>query len=164
LVAGLPAVAVNVVLLDPDGAVTEAGTVNAALLLLRLTLRPPLEAALVRLTVQEAEAPEARLAGQLTEDNCAPAVSVRVKVRETPFSDAVRRAATSAATAAALAVKVAPEAAAGTVTEAGTVTLALLLDSATLMPPAVAGRLRVTVQDDVPGPATEAGLHTSPLS
>ena len=42
---------------------------------------------------------------------------------------------------------------------AGTVTAGLLLDSATVLPPAGAVPLRVTVQLDVPGPITVPGVQ-----
>jgi hypothetical protein len=54
-VAGVPAVAENATLLDPADTRTLAGTVTAGLLLVRLTVKPPLGAAPVRLTVQLAE-------------------------------------------------------------------------------------------------------------
>jgi hypothetical protein len=91
-------------------------------------------------------------------------VSVRLKVRDTAPNVAVSVAVTSAATAAAVAVNVAVVAAAGTVTEGGTVTLALLLASVTDMPPAEAGRVNVTVHVEVPGPCTEAGVQDKLLS
>ena len=48
----VPAVAVKFALLAPEGTVTDAGTGRLALLLLRLTLNPPVPAALVSVTVQ----------------------------------------------------------------------------------------------------------------
>jgi hypothetical protein len=65
-------------------------------------------------------------------------------------------------TAATLAVKVALVAATATVTDAGTVALAWLLDRATVAPPAGAAALRVTVQLDVPAPVKDAGEHVRP--
>jgi len=53
---------------------------------------------------------------------------------------------------------------AATVTLAGTVTLALLLDNATLAPPAGAAELSVTVQEDVPGETTLDGLQLTLLT
>jgi hypothetical protein len=58
-----------------------------------------------------------------------------------------------------VAVKVPLVAPAVTVRLAGTVTLALLLDSATLAPPLGAVALSVTVQVDVPRETTLAGLQ-----
>ncbi len=49
------------------------------------------------------------------------------------------------------------------VTLAGTVALALLLDNATASPPLGAAPLSVTVQAEVPGAFTLAGLHVTPL-
>jgi len=71
----------------------------------------------------------------------------------------VRVAVCAVETDATVAVKapvVAPDA---TVTLAGTVTLALLLDSATLAPPAGAAALRVSVHVEVPGATTMVGLQ-----
>jgi hypothetical protein len=127
-------------------------------LLESVTVNVPV-AFLFNVTEQEADPPEATLAGQLTELSETGAVSARTKVRVTPLAVAVIVAETSAATAAAVAVKLAVVAAAATVTEAGAVTLALLLDSETTMPPASAGKLNVTVQFDVAGPCTEAGVQ-----
>lgn len=137
--------------LDPAPTETEGGTVRAALLLDSATVNVPV-AFLFKVTEQEADPPDATLAGQFTELSETGAVSVTTKVRVTPLAEAVIVAETSAATAAAVAVKLAVLADAATVTEAGTVTLALLLDSDTAMPPASAGRLKVTVHVDVPGP------------
>ena len=64
-------------------------------------------------------------------------------------------------TAAAEALNVALKALAGTGTEAGTVTLALLLERVTLTPPAGAALVKVTVQVDVPGALTVAGEHVT---
>jgi hypothetical protein len=53
---------------------------------------------------------------------------------------------------------------AATITLAGTVTLVLLLESATLDPPVTPAELRVTVQADDPAPVTLAGLHVRLLT
>jgi hypothetical protein len=52
---GVPAVAEKATLLDPPDTRTLAGTVTAGLLLVRLTVKPPLGAVPVRVTVQLAE-------------------------------------------------------------------------------------------------------------
>jgi hypothetical protein len=158
-----PAVAVKLALLAPFGTETEEGTVSAALLLDRLTAKLPV-AFLLSVTEQEIEAPAATLAGHATELNVTGAVSVTENVRVTPFADAVMIAVMSEATAAVEAAKVAAVDDAATVTDAGTVTLALLLDKDTARPPATAGRLRVTVQVDDAGPCTEAGVHDKLLN
>ena len=56
------------------------------------------------------------------------------------------------------------DAAAGTVTDAGTVTLVLLLASVTGNPPAAATALSVTVQAATPGEPRLAGVQVNPLS
>ena len=53
---------------------------------------------------------------------------------------------------------------AGTVTLPGTVALVLLLDSETANPPADAASVNVTVQADVPGTLTLAGVQDKPLN
>ena len=70
----------------------------------------------------------------------------------------------SLVTAAAVAVKVAEVAPAATVTEAGTVTAVLSLESVTVAPPVGAAAVRVTVQPLVPGVASVAGLHARVFS
>lgn len=62
-----------------------------------------------------------------------------------------------------VAENVAVVAAAATVTVAGTVTAALLLAKVTVVPPVGAAVPRVTVQELVPGPTTEAGVQVSAL-
>ena len=131
-----PAVALKVVLVEPAGTVTEAGTVRAALLVLNDTTCPPVGAALVWLTVQVLDAPEFTVEGeQASADNTAGATRVRLAVCDPPFSVAVSRAVVSLETAATVAVKVAPVAAAATVTDGGTATLELLLTRFTARPP-----------------------------
>jgi hypothetical protein len=66
-------------------------------------------------------------------------------------------------TAAAEAVKVALKAPAGTTTAAGTVTLALLLERTTLVPPAGAALVKVTVHVDVPEALIVAGEQLTEL-
>ena len=63
-----------------------------------------------------------------------------------------------------MAVKPLVVAPAVTVTLAGTVTLALLLDSPTLAPPVGAAALSVTVQLEVPGETTLDGLQLTLLT
>jgi hypothetical protein len=63
-----------------------------------------------------------------------------------------------------LAVKPALVAPAGTVTVAGTVTAALLLDRPTLSPPAGAAAFRFTVHASFANPDTDALLHASELT
>ena len=56
------------------------------------------------------------------------------------------------------------DALAGTVTEAGTVTAALLLERLTITPLPVAGPLSVTVQASVPDPVIVELVHETALS
>ena len=63
-----------------------------------------------------------------------------------------------------LAVKVAVVAPAATVTDAGTVRLALLLETATAAPPLGADPLRVTAQVEVPGVVIVPELHETELT
>jgi hypothetical protein len=69
-----------------------------------------------------------------------------------------------AVTAEAVALKVALEAPAGTVTEAGVDILALLSEIATAAPEAGAGAERPTEQETVPGGVSDVGLQVSELS
>ena len=88
----VPAVTVNVAVLDPAPTVTLAGAVRAALLL-PTPIVSALAAALLKLTVQVAEAPAPKVFGvQLTPLNCAGALRFNVKFCVTPFRLAVRLA------------------------------------------------------------------------
>jgi hypothetical protein len=60
-----------------------------------------------------------------------------------------------------VAVKFADEDPAGTITEAGTLSNPLLLESDTLAPPEGAGCAKVTVQVEVPAELRMVGLHTT---
>jgi hypothetical protein len=61
----------------------------------------------------------------------------------------------------AVAVKFADEDPAGTITEAGTLSIALLLESDTIAPPAVAGCAKVTVQVEVLAEFRLVGSHAT---
>lgn len=158
------AVAANEALVAPPATSTDGGTDNFGLSLDKATSSPPPDAALPRVTVQVTDPPEAMLAGQVSEDNCVPVETSSAKLRDTALSVAVRSTATSAVTAAIVAVNAALVAPAAMLTEVGTVTLVLLLDSPAVSPPAGAGRLSVTAQEAVAGLATVAGLHAIPLN
>ena len=117
-------------------------------------------AALVSDTVQVEVPPGLSVVGeQLRADRAAGATNPSENVREPPLRLAVRVALVSLDTLAAVAVNVALVEPAATVTEAGTLAEALLLDRATLAPPTGAAALSVTVQVLVPGVLTEAGLQ-----
>jgi hypothetical protein len=82
-------------------------------------------------------------------------LSSRSKFWEVPPALAVNMTAWADETAATVAEKLAVVAPASTLTDAGTVTAALLLDRLTVVPPLAAAALRVTVQESDAGPATE---------
>jgi len=83
-------VAVNVVVVDPDATLTDAGTVSNPLLLLSDTEAPPVPAALDSVTVQVEPAPEVRLVGlQESWLTTGGPVSEMTAPCELPFNDAV---------------------------------------------------------------------------
>ena len=63
LLAIAPVVALKVAVVDPAATATEAGTVNTALVLVSVTVLPPVGAAWFRVTVQVLEALGPRLVG-----------------------------------------------------------------------------------------------------
>jgi hypothetical protein len=88
----VPAVAVNVPLLDPLLTVAFAGTVNTPVLLVRLTVAV-LVAAFVSVTVQVEVWPVPSVPGlQLRLDSCAGATRLNEEVRVTPLALAVTTA------------------------------------------------------------------------
>ena len=159
MLAIVPAVAVKVavVLLAPT--VTDAGTVNVAVLLDNATVAPPV---CVTVTVQVALPPDPRLAGlHVTPLSSTGATSEIVAVCVLPFSVAVMVAVWLLAIVPAVAVKVADVLPDPTTTEAGTVNAATLLDSVTVAPPVC---VTVAVQVALPPDPRLAGLHVTPLS
>jgi len=126
-------VAVNVALVADAPTVTEAGTLREALLLDSPTVPPPV---CESVTVQVLDWPEFRLAGvqvSALTDICAERM-IEV-VSEVPLREAVTVALCPLEMDPAAAVNVALVADAPTVTEAGTLREALLLDSPTVPPP-----------------------------
>lgn len=91
-------------------------------------------------------------------------LSCRAKVFVPPPAAAVSVAVWFEVTADAVAVKIALVAPAATVTDPGTVTELLLLESATAWPPAGAAAVRVTEQASVPAPVIEEFVHKTVLS
>jgi len=159
------AVAAKVTVLAPAGTVAEAGTETFELLLETDTTAPPASAAMSRVAVQVLDDPGARVVGvQAREDSVGSGTSVRVKVFETPCQAAVSTAGVLVATRTAVAVKAAVVDPARTVTDAGAVSFVLLLETATTAPPAGAIPMRVTLQEEVPGVETAAGVHANALS
>jgi hypothetical protein len=112
------------------------------------------------LAVQVVEAPEFTVEGeQVNEDNAAGASRVKAADFVMPFSRAFTCVVASAEMAATVAVKTALVRPTGTETDAGTVTLELVLLKVTVVPPLGAARVRLTVQAEVPGAVTEMGAQ-----
>jgi hypothetical protein len=160
----VPAVTENVAVVVPIAAVTEAGTVRAGLLPARV-MDKPLATALLNVIVQVEVSPDLNVAGlQFSDVGTARARSVSEELTETPFSVTVMVAVVSAVTAEAVAVKVAVDTPAATLTEIGTLSEALLANKLTIDPPAGAGSVKVTVQVAEPGPVIEDGLQVRLLT
>ncbi|MBV6465992.1 MAG: hypothetical protein PGMFKBFP_01289 [Anaerolineales bacterium] len=159
----VPAVAEKLPLDAPAATVTDAGTVRLALLSDTATVVFAV-AAFDRLTVHVADAPDPREDGvHASEVNTAGLTRVTATDCVTPFNEAVTVAVPSAVTVPAVAEKLPLDAPAATVTDAGTVRLALLSDTATAVF-AVAAFDRLTVHvADAPDPR-EDGVHASEVS
>ena len=167
-VAVLPAEAVNVARVCPAATITLEGTVTVALLLDSETVVPPAGEVPLIVTVQVADPGPVTVAGvqlRLTTCSCCCAGdTLNPVVAVLPFNPAVNVALTALAVLPAEAVNVAKVCPAATITLEGTVTVALLLDSETVVPPAGAVPLSVTVQLAVPGPVTVPGVQLSELT
>ncbi len=149
----------------PDATVTDAGTVNAAALLDSETVTPPLPAAPDNVTVHADVPPEFRLVGvQETRLTVIGGTSRIDAVRELLLYDAVTTAVWLVVIVPAVAVKFADVAPEATVTEAGTVNAAALLDNVTAMPPVPAACDSVTVHADVPPELRLVGLQVTRLT
>ena len=120
---------------DPAAIVTEAATVSSALLLDRVTEAPPVGAACESVTVQVEVELLPRLVGLHESALTTVGASAMLVCLETPFNVAVTVAVWLLEIDPAVAVKVLLVAPADTVTDAGTVSDALLLDNATAAPP-----------------------------
>jgi len=122
------------------GTITDAGTVRADRLELKVTMTPFVAAGWPRLTVQVLEDLGPRLVGLHDSEETSPeATRLTVELAELLLYEAVTVALALAAMAAVVAPNVAVVALATTVTDAGTVSEALVLDSAMLAPPVGAG-------------------------
>ncbi len=126
---------------------------------------PPAGAALLKVTVHVAAAPDATDVGLQANPliRAGPAATVTEAVLELPFTLAVTVTAVLVVTVPAVAVKVAVRLPAATVTEVGTVRAELLSDTETLRAPEGAARVKVIVQVAVVPDTTEVGLQVSPL-
>ena len=89
MVAGEPAVAMNVAVGAPAGTVTEPGTLTKALLDDNATTEPLPGAGAEIVTVQVVFAPEATVAGEHVRLDTAAAVTVSAAVAVVAFSEAV---------------------------------------------------------------------------
>ena len=122
------------------------------------TIRPPTGAGPLRVTVPVDEPPGATVAGlSLSEVRVGGTIASTAVLDVDPFL-AVRVAVVLVATALVVTANVTELAPAPIVTVFGTVTTALLLDSATTKPPGSAFPLRVTVPIEVLPPVTLLGL------
>ncbi len=162
--------AVKVALVAPAGTVTELGIETAALLAPSATLSPPAGAGPDKLTVHESAIdPVIDVVLQET------ALTVGVPVGPPPvlfrLIDAVFNTVPCVAVSVTVCVVVTPDTLAtklalavpaGTVTEIGTVTAALLLARATAEPPLGAGAVKVTLQLSVPAPVNDEFAQLSP--
>jgi hypothetical protein len=143
----------------PAVTVTEAGTVSEVLLLVSVTAEPTAGAGWVRVTVQVLTPLGPRLVGlQDRAETSVGATKVRVVVRKLPFKAAVMVALWFVGKSPALTMKLAKVAPAGTVTDAGIVSSALLSDNVTVAPED-AGSFKPTVQVVEAPEATVPGLQ-----
>jgi hypothetical protein len=110
--------------------------------------------------VQVEVSPDLNVAGlQFSDVGTARARSVSEELTGTPFSVTVMVAVVSAVTAEMVAVKVAVDAPAATLTEGGVLSEPLLLDRLATDPPSGAGSVKVMVQVAAPSPVIEDGLQ-----
>jgi hypothetical protein len=141
----VPAVAVKEAVVAPCSTVTEAGTDTAWFELESAIVTPPAGAGAEMVTVPCVVCP-LTMEFELSEKAIGTiGFTVKLALTLTPPPDAVRTTAVIEVTVPAVAVKVALFAPCGTVTDAGTETDALELESAIAMPPAGAGAEMVTV-------------------
>lgn len=156
---------VKVAVLLPAFMKTELPGTAAALLLESETANPPVGASPFKITVPVETLPPMTAVGLSVTPVRArgtPIVTVNGAVNVTPLEIARRLPVVTAATAWVVTLKVAVDAPALTVTEAGSKAAALLLSSDTVTPPAGAGPVSETVAvEDVPA-ATLAGLSDRP--
>ena len=129
------AVAAKVAVDDPASTFTEGGTASAKLLAETDTAAPPAGAGADRVSVQVEDAPASRVvASQANAEIIRAATRLRLADWEAPFRAAVMVAGWVVVMAPAVAMKVTELATAGTVTDAGIVSRALLSDSMMVAP------------------------------
>jgi len=144
----------------PEAKVTAEGIVSEALLSVSATTVPPVGAGWFKVTVHAVAAPEFTLVGlQARAVTSMGATRLKVAVWAAPLSVALMVADCVVVSAPAVAANVAEMAPAAKVTEAGTVSEALLSERATTVPPAGAGWFSVTVQVPALPDDRLEGLH-----
>jgi hypothetical protein len=153
-------VAVNVAVLLPADTVTLAGTA-APLVLVRLTISPPVGAAPLVVTVPVDEFPPVTLVGLSTRLDGTAAITESVPLADVPLADAVMVTAVLETTGTVVAVNVAVVLPAATVILLGTVVLGSSLLREIESPPVGAAPLRDTVPVDDAPPVTLAGLSAT---
>jgi hypothetical protein len=152
---------VNVAVKLPAPTVTEPGTVSAVALLDSVTVAPPV---FDRVTVHVAFAPDPRLVGLHVSPLTTVAVASEIAaVCVLPFSFAVTVAVWSLVIVPAVAMNVAVVLPDPTVTEAGTVNAAALLDKETTAPPAGAEAFSEAVHVANPPEPRDAGAQLTAL-
>jgi hypothetical protein len=125
---------------------TDDGTVNAGLVLVKVMLTPPAGAGWLNVTVQLLEVFGPMLVGlQSSEESKPGATKLTVVLTELLLYVAVTVALELLPTAVVVATKLAPLAPAGIVTDAGTVSVEFVLVRVTLIPPLGAGAVSVIV-------------------
>jgi hypothetical protein len=149
---------VKVAVVAPAATETEAGTVALVEVLLRETVRPPVGAALVMVTVPVDEVPPATLVGLRESDATVGAVIVKVPLADVLLAVPVIVSVVVAETATVVTVKVAVVAPAATVTEAGSLPEELVYERVTTRPPEGAMLEIVTVPVLDAPPVTLVGL------
>src|SRR5664279_4506240 len=164
-VATVPAVAVKEPVVAVAATVTLAGTVRLALLLVKVTTAPPVGAGPLKLRLQ------ALVPGPVKEDGAhvrvltvTGAFRVIAALALPPLAAAVTVPVESLAIVPAVAEKVAVEAPAAMVREAGAVSAALFEEMATETPPAGAAELVVTVQMLLAPEFKDVGAQTSAVT
>ena len=156
---------VNVAVVAPALTVTLAGSLADVVLSDSVTTAPPAGAALVNVTVPVEEVPPVTLEGfKVTPESAAGSVIVSSAVLVTPPATALIVATVPVDTAVVVTVNVAVVAPALTVTLAGTVADALLLERATAVPPAGAAPVKVMVPVEELPPTTVVGFNEIPCS
>jgi hypothetical protein len=157
----LVVVALKVAELAAAATVTDPGTVSVALVFVSVTSAPAAGATFVSVTVQVLEAFAPRLVGLQESDDTSTGATRLIVVFAELLYVAVTVALWSLGMAPVVALNVAVVAAAATVTDAGTVSVGLVLVRVTIAPPAGAALVRVTVQALDPFRPRLVGLHAS---